>query len=75
MAPQGDVWVSRHEGKWAVKLEGNDAPESVHATQDEAAKHGRELARRNQSELLIQGEDGQIQERNTYGHDPADTAG
>jgi hypothetical protein len=75
MAPEGDVWVSPHDGQWAVKLEGSDEPESVHATQADAADHGRELARRNKSELLIQAEDGQIRERSTFGPDPRDTPG
>jgi hypothetical protein len=30
----------------------------------------RETARREQSEVIIQGEDGQIRERNSYGNDP-----
>jgi hypothetical protein len=71
MAPKGDVWVSPHEGKWSVKVEGNDEPESVHATQAEAIDQGRGLAKGNKSELLIQGEDGKIRERDSYGGDPS----
>jgi hypothetical protein len=75
MAKQGDVWVSPHDGQWAVKVEGESEPESVHATQETAIEHGRERARANQSELLIQGEDGQIRDRSTYGHDPRASEG
>jgi hypothetical protein len=70
-----NVWVGPHEGRWAVTLEGSEEPESVHDTQAAAAEHGRELAQRNESELLIRGEDGQIRERNTYGVDPRSSKG
>jgi hypothetical protein len=75
MPKQGDVWVSPHDGQCAVKVEGESEPESVHATQEKAIEHGRDRARANQSELLIQGEDGQIRERSTFGHDPRESEG
>jgi len=75
MPKQGDVWVSPHDGQWAVKVEGESEPPSVHATQEAAIEQGRERARANQSELLIQSEDGQIRERSTYGHDPRASEG
>ena len=58
-----------------MKVEGEPEPESVHATQEEAIDYGRERARANRSELLIQGEDGQIRERSTFGHDPRESEG
>jgi hypothetical protein len=69
------VWVSPHNGQWAVKVEGESEPPSVHATQEEAIERGRERASANESELLIQGEDGQIRERSTFGHDPREREG
>jgi len=75
MPQRGDVWISPHNGQWAVKVEGESKPESVHATQEEAIEHGRERARANKSELLIQGEDGQIRERSTFGNDPRASEG
>jgi len=75
MPNQGDVWVSPHNGQWVVNVEGDDEPASAHTTQAEAIEHGRERARANQSELLIQGEDGQIRERSTFGHDPRESEG
>jgi hypothetical protein len=37
---------------------------------EEAVKYGRELSRREQTELYIHKRDGRIQERNSYGKDP-----
>ena len=62
--------VVPHDGKWAVRGEGNDRATSVHATQREAIEAAREIARNQRAELLIHGEDGKIRERDSYGHDP-----
>jgi hypothetical protein len=75
MPQRGDVWVSPHDGQWTVKVEGESEPESLHATQEDAIEHGRERARANKSELLIQGEDGQIRKRSTFGNDPRASKG
>ena len=42
----------------------------IHDTQREAIDRARGIAVNQQSELLIQGRDGQIRERNSYGDDP-----
>jgi hypothetical protein len=39
-------------------------------TKREAQQAGRDTARRDHVEHLIQGRDGKIDERNSYGHDP-----
>lgn len=76
MTKLGDVHVVKgNNGGWQVRLEGSTRAQSRHDTQSEAAKTGREIARRNQSELLIQGRDGKIRERSTFGHDPRRTKG
>jgi hypothetical protein len=62
--------VVPHDGKWAVRGEGNDRATSVHPTQREAIEAAREIARNQRAELLIHGEDGKIRERDSYGHDP-----
>jgi Uncharacterized protein conserved in bacteria (DUF2188) len=76
MPKQGDVHVVHREdqGTWAVEVEGGRA-RSTHATKAEAERAGREVARKNKSELLIHRRDGRITERNTYGHDPRRTKG
>lgn len=45
------------------------------ATQEEAIAAGTERAKQDEVELLIHGRDGQIRERNTFGHDPRDVKG
>jgi uncharacterized protein YdaT len=59
-----------HEGGWAVRGEGNQRVTSIHDTQQEAIRAGRDIARNQSSELLIHGENGRIRERNSYGDDP-----
>jgi hypothetical protein len=49
--------------------EGNDRLTSVHDTQQQALDRARGIAIHQQSEMLIRGRDGQIRERNSYGHD------
>ncbi len=76
MPKQGDVYVvhRKEQVKWAVEVEGGRA-RSTHATKAEAERAGREVARRNKSELLIHRRDGKITERNTYGRDPRRSKG
>ena len=63
-------WVVPHESGWAQRGEGNDRVTRVFPPQAEAIKTARETARREKSELINQGQDGKIRERNTYGPDP-----
>jgi len=55
---------------WAVRGAGSQKATKVFDTQQEAIERGREIARNQQSELLIHGRDGRIREQNTYGRDP-----
>ncbi|GGL64274.1 DUF2188 domain-containing protein [Wenxinia marina] len=71
----GDYWTTRHEDGWQVKREGASRASSVHGTQAEAWEECKRLARGAKCEAYLQGEDGQIRERNTYGHDPRDIPG
>ncbi|MFT3965672.1 MAG: DUF2188 domain-containing protein [Sphingobium sp.] len=59
-----------HAGGWAVRGAGNERATSVHPTQSEAIGAGRDIARNQQSELLIHGRNGQIRERDSFGGDP-----
>lgn len=58
-----------HADGWAVKSAGAGRATKVHKTQSAAAKHGRQIAKNNHSELFIHGRNGRIRERNTYGQD------
>jgi hypothetical protein len=75
MPKQGDVHVVPSEQGWKVEVEGGGRPRSTHATQAEAARAARDLARKNKSELLIHGKDGRVRDRSTYGQDPRRTKG
>lgn len=65
-----DYWATKHNGGWQVKGSGNDRASSVHSTQSEAWSEARRLARGAGGEALLQGRNGQIRARNSYGDDP-----
>jgi hypothetical protein len=48
---------------------------STHETQKEAIKEGRGLAKDQNSELVIHGQDGHIREKDSHGTDPPDIPG
>lgn len=60
----------RPDGKWQVKGEGNTRATAVTSTQKEAIGIAREIARNQQSELVIHGKNGQIREKDSHGNDP-----
>ena len=49
---------------------GNNRDTARYGTQAEAINRATEIARNQQSEVLIHGRDGRIRERNSYGNDP-----
>jgi uncharacterized protein DUF2188 len=63
-------WVVPHGNGWAQRGEGNSRVTRTFDTQQAAINAARDTARREKSELLIQGEDGEIRGRNSYGNDP-----
>ena len=67
MARRSPVHVEPREKGWAVVREGNDRATSVHSTQAEAAKEGRDIARRNETEFFLHAQDGRIREHRNYG--------
>jgi len=70
-----DQHVVPHEGKWAVRGEGNDRVTSIHETQESAIESARKIAINNKSELVIHRPDGSIRDKNSYGNDPRDIKG
>lgn len=62
--------VVPHPEGWAVKGEGNSKPTKISDTQQEAISYAREIAKNQESELLIHGRDGKIRDRDSYGNDP-----
>lgn len=65
-----DYHVVPHQDGWAVRREGSDRASSVHDTKQEALQNGRGLAQGARVELVIHGQDGQIQNSNSFGKDP-----
>lgn len=62
--------VVPHNGQWAVKGEGNNRATKVTSTQKGAIEIAKEIAKNNNSELVIHRPDGRIREKNSYGSDP-----
>jgi hypothetical protein len=65
-----NYWAGPNERGWQVKGAGNARASSVYETQAEAWNEARRLARGSEGEAFLQGRDGQIRARNSYGHDP-----
>lgn len=58
------------DGGWQAKGAGNSKAAARTETQAEAISIAREIAKNQQSELLIHGRNGQIRARDSYGNDP-----
>jgi hypothetical protein len=72
----GFVHTVNREGRWENTIEGQDGSASgSHETKAEAVAAGRAEAIRRKTEHLIHHQDGTIEERNSYGHDPTDRPG
>ncbi len=70
-----NYWTTPHADGWCVKKEGASRASYVFKTQAEAWERTKELARKHKSEAYLQGENGQIRERNSYGNDPRSSKG
>lgn len=62
--------VVPHNGKWAVKGVGNSKYTSLFDLQKSAIDRATEIAKNNQSEVVIHNRKGQIRDSNSYGDDP-----
>lgn len=58
------------DGGWQVKGAGNSRATIRTETQRQAIDVGREIARNQQSELVIHRPNGQIRDKDSYGNDP-----
>jgi len=61
--------VKTNDG-WGVRGEGNSRITSEHRTKNAAENAGRQIAKHQQSELVIHGRDGKIQDKDSFGKDP-----
>ena len=57
------------DDSWGVRGEENERLTSIHDTQAEAIEAAREIARNQQSELVIHRRDGRIRDKDSYGPD------
>jgi hypothetical protein len=69
------IHVTPRDDGWAVMREGNQRASSVHSTQKEAEKVGRQAARKEKTEFFLHNRQGQIRERESYGSDPRSSKG
>lgn len=72
--PNKDVHVVPAGEGWAVEVP-DGGKRTMFTTQEEAIEAGTARAQRDKVELLIHGRDGQIRERNSFGHDPRNIQG
>lgn len=63
-------YVVRKGDHWGVRGEGNERLTRKFDTQKQAIDFGREIARKQASELRIQGRDARFREAYSYGNDP-----
>jgi hypothetical protein len=61
--------VVKRENGWAVKGAGNERATKILPTQKEAIQAGRQIAKNQQSELVIHGRDGKIRDKDSFGND------
>lgn len=66
MANKSPVHVEPRESGWAVVRENSEQATSLHPTQSEAAKEGRELARQEGTEFFLHAQDGRVREHRSY---------
>ena len=62
--------VVPNNGKWGVRGEGNSKITKSFETQKDAINYAREIAKNQQSELVIHRPNGQIRDKDSYGNDP-----
>jgi uncharacterized protein (TIGR02271 family) len=67
MVDKPSVHVEPRENGWAVVREGSERATSLHQTQAEAAKEGRSIARREETEFYLHAQDGRVREHRNYG--------
>lgn len=66
-----NYWTTpKKDGGWAVKREGSTKASAIFDSQAEAWSDTRRRARGTEGEAFLQGKNGQIRSRNTYGKNP-----
>lgn len=63
-------WVSPRGPKWGVHGEGNSRDSKQFNTQAEAIDYARQVAIHQRAEVIVQGQNGRIRSKDSYGNDP-----
>lgn len=64
------VWVSPSGDNWKVKSTGASKAAAITETKAEAKEIATRIAQNQGAELVVQRQDGTIQEKNSFGNDP-----
>lgn len=72
---KSNVHVVHKDNKWAVKRADNEEYEGFFDTQEQAEQSGRQIAKSENVEFILHGEDGAVRLRDSYGHDPRNVPG
>ncbi len=66
-----NIWVTKHpDGGWQTKRENNERASSKHTTQKDAIDKATTQAKKDGVEVIVQGKDGKIRSKDSYGNDP-----
>ena len=66
-----NIWVTQHpDGGWQKKKENSNRSSGKFETQKEAINSAVEQAKREGTEVIVQGKDGKIRSKDSYGKDP-----
>lgn len=63
-------WVSPRGDQWGVHGEGNQKDTKLFDKKSDAVNYAKNIAKNQESELIIQKRDGTIQSKDSYGNDP-----
>ena len=70
MARKSHHVVKNSKGGWSVKKAGSERASKNFDTKIKAQQYGRNLSKKEGSELVIHGRDGRIQRKDSHGRDP-----
>lgn len=66
-----NIWVTQHpDGGWQTKREQSDRASGKFETQQDAINSAITTAKRDGVEVIVQGKDGKIRSKDSYGNDP-----
>lgn len=66
-----NLWVTQHpDGGWQKKHEGSDRSSGKFDKKQEAVNSAVQQAKKEGVEVIVQGKDGKIQSKDSYGKDP-----